>query len=228
MTLTTTDDEGMSRTPLSLPVTVPNVAPVAKGSVAVDGMTVKVDATGSSDPDGTIASYSWSFGQGLPTVQGATAQYTYAVPGTYRVRLTVIDDDGASTRLDQQVTVPGATAPTTPTTTTPTATPTTTPTTTPSTTKAGATLKGKAVTKRVRGKVLVKVIWKVVRAGGGEATGNVKVKVGKKTYIGRLRSGKVTFVLGKHAPRGKLKVKAAYGGDARTAGAAGVMTIRLR
>ena len=114
VTLTTTDDEGESTTS-TLPVTVPNLAPVAQGTVAVDGMTVRTDASGSSDPDGTIATYSWSFGQGLPTVQGATAQYTYATPGTYRVRLTVIDDDGVSTRLDQQVTVPGATTPRRPT-----------------------------------------------------------------------------------------------------------------
>lgn len=236
--LTAIDDEGKSST-FTLPVTVPNTAPVAVGTVAVDGMTVRTDANGSSDPDGTIASYSWNFGFGLPTVQGATAQYTYATPGTYRVRLTVTDDDGAFTRLDQQVTVPGATTPpptdppTTPP-TTPTTPPTTTPTTPgtvtppPTTSKATATLTGKAVTKRVRGKVAVKVVWKVARTGGGNATGKVTVKVGKKKFTGTLRNGKVTIKLGKYAARGNLKVKARYGGDATTAGATRVLKIKLR
>jgi PKD repeat protein len=235
VTLTATDNEGATST-FALPVTVPNTAPVAVGSVVVDGMTVKVDASGSSDPDGTVASHSWNFGQGLPTIAGATGQYTYAVPGTYRVRLTVTDDDGALTRLDQQVTVPGATTPppgptpTTPTPTTPT--PTTPGTgTTPlpgQTSKASATLKGKAITKRVRGKVAVRVVWRVVRTGGGVATGTVKVKVGKKTYTGKLRAGKVTIKLGKYAAKGKLKLKAQYGGDATTAGATKVLKVRLR
>ena len=84
------------------------------------------------------------------------------------------------------------------------------------------------MTKRVRGKVTVKVVYSVARAGGGDATGTVTVKVGKKTFTGKLRNGKVTVGLGKYAARGKLKVTAQYGGDARTAGASKVLTIKLR
>jgi PKD repeat protein len=235
VTLTATDNEGDSST-FALPVTVPNTAPVAVGSIVVDGMTVKVDSSGSSDPDGTVASHSWSFGPGLPFIAGPTGEYTYATPGTYRIRLTVTDDDGASTRLDQQVTVPGATTPPPPPppTTTP-GTPTTpgtgTGTTPPpaQTSKAAATLRAaKVVKKRVRGKVAVRVLWKVVRAGGGTATGTVKVKVGKKTYTGKLKAGRVMIKLGKYAPRGKLKMKARYGGDARTLRAATALKVRLR
>ena len=50
-------------------------------------------------------------------------------------------------------------------------------------------------------------MWRVVRTGGGVATGTVKVKVGKKTYTGKLRAGKVTIKLGKYAAKGKLKIE---------------------
>ncbi|GAA5109351.1 hypothetical protein GCM10023339_09310 [Alloalcanivorax gelatiniphagus] len=229
VTLTTIDDEGGSTT-TSLPVTVPNAAPVALGTVTADGLTVTVDAAASSDSDGTIASYSWNFGQGLPTAQGATTQYTYAAPGTYRVRLTVVDDDGASSRLDQQVTVTASPPPTAP---TPTPTPTTTPTPVtpapPSTTKARSTLRvAKVLRSRVGGKVKVTVVWKVVRAGGGTATGEVRVKVAGRTVTKKLRKGEVRLGLGTFAPSTRLKLNGQYGGDARTLADDAVVSLKLR
>jgi len=55
---------------------------------------VDVDANGSSDVDGTIASYNWIFGDG-GTATGVTASHTYTTSGTYTIILTVIDNDGA-------------------------------------------------------------------------------------------------------------------------------------
>ena len=52
------------------------------------------DATGSSDPDGTIASYSWTFGDGS-TATGASPSHLYAASGNYSVVLTVVDNNGA-------------------------------------------------------------------------------------------------------------------------------------
>ncbi|GIG38661.1 PKD domain-containing protein [Cellulomonas phragmiteti] len=85
-------------------VPVPNVAPVAAFTAQATGLGVAVDGSGSSDPDGTVASYAWDFGDG-GTAQGATASHTYGADGTYTVTLTVTDDDGATASTSQQVTV---------------------------------------------------------------------------------------------------------------------------
>jgi uncharacterized delta-60 repeat protein len=60
---------------------------------AVQGTPVGFDGSGSSDVDGTVASYSWDFGDGT-SAAGATPTHTYAKDGTYTVRLTVTDDKG--------------------------------------------------------------------------------------------------------------------------------------
>jgi PKD repeat protein len=48
----------------------------------------------SSDPEGHIASYDWSFGDGTTSSQ-ATPAKSYAAPGTYAVTLKVTDDKGS-------------------------------------------------------------------------------------------------------------------------------------
>lgn len=62
------------------------------------------DGTGSSDSDGTIASYDWDFGDGN-FGSGATANHTYAAYGTYPVGLTVTDNDSATDFVDDSITL---------------------------------------------------------------------------------------------------------------------------
>ncbi|MBI5867449.1 MAG: S8 family serine peptidase, partial [candidate division Zixibacteria bacterium] len=59
------------------------------------GTAVAFSSAGSSDPDGTIASYAWSFGDG-GTSTLANPTHTYAAAGTYNVSLTVTDNLGAT------------------------------------------------------------------------------------------------------------------------------------
>ena len=83
------------------------------------GVALALSAATSTDADGTIASYAWTFGDNT-TGTGVTPSKTYASAGTYTATLTVTDDRGAA--ATSQVTVTIATA----------ATPTPTPSPTPS------------------------------------------------------------------------------------------------
>lgn len=51
--------------------------------------------TASSDPDGTISSYAWAFGDGA-TGTGVAPSHTYTTTGEYSVKLSVVDDEGCS------------------------------------------------------------------------------------------------------------------------------------
>ncbi|WP_329041370.1 S8 family serine peptidase [Streptomyces sp. NBC_00178] len=73
------------------------------------GPACAFDGSGSFDPDGSISSYAWDFGDGT-TGEGAKPSHTYAKAGTYGVRLTVTDDSGETGTLTKQVTA-GTTEP---------------------------------------------------------------------------------------------------------------------
>lgn len=85
-------------------VAPPNQAPTAAFVSTTNGLTANVDGSGSSDSDGTITGYAWTFGDGA-TASGATASHAYAASGTYNVTLTVTDDDGATHSVTNPVTV---------------------------------------------------------------------------------------------------------------------------
>lgn len=75
----------------------PRQSPLAALSVSVGapGTATSFDASGSTDPDGTIAGYDWSFGDGtsaMTTAPGTT--HVYADPGDYTATVTVIDTLG--------------------------------------------------------------------------------------------------------------------------------------
>ncbi|HUT39717.1 MAG TPA: PKD domain-containing protein [Gammaproteobacteria bacterium] len=74
-------------------------ADVTSGRVA---LTVNFSSSGSSDPDGSIAAYSWDFGDSSPLASEANPTHVYTVPGTYIAMLTVTDDQGltASAQVD--------------------------------------------------------------------------------------------------------------------------------
>lgn len=104
--LTVTDNDGATGTVArTVTVTAPNQAPAASFTVSAADLRASFDASASSDPDGTIASYMWDFGDGTAAGTGVTVSHTYATAGTYTARLTVRDNDGATGTTTRQVTV---------------------------------------------------------------------------------------------------------------------------
>ena len=80
----------------------PDQPPVASFKVprARPGVPVGLDASTSSDPDGTISAFAWAFGDGLTeTSSSPLASHVYARPGTYSATLTLTDGEGCSTAL---------------------------------------------------------------------------------------------------------------------------------
>lgn len=83
--------------------TVPNQPPTAAFTSSTNQLTVSFNGSGSTDPDGTIASYSWNFGDETPAGSGVSPQHTYASGGTYNVTLTVTDNSGATSSVSHPV-----------------------------------------------------------------------------------------------------------------------------
>jgi hypothetical protein len=83
----------------------PPLADAGLDQQATAGETVRLDATGSRDPDGNVTGYDWSIempGGGTTTPDCGTCGTTSfrpETPGQYNVTITVTDDDGA-TRTD--------------------------------------------------------------------------------------------------------------------------------
>lgn len=111
VTLTVTDECGaLDQDTLSVSVTVPdpcagNLIPVAQAGADVTenaGQPIVFDGSASSDSDGEIVEYWWTFGnnQGTDWQSSPVVQYSYPTTGTFVVTLWVKDDCGAVSAAD--------------------------------------------------------------------------------------------------------------------------------
>jgi PKD repeat protein len=96
----------------------PNQPPVARATAMPGSGTVPLsvafDGSTSSDADGSIVSYAWTFGDG-GNATGATATHTYMTAGNYSAVLKVTDNQGAIGTTTVSITVnPGAAPPAAP------------------------------------------------------------------------------------------------------------------
>ena len=99
--LRVTDNDGATDTDIaSIVVAATNVAPTAEAGgpySGVAGNAITLDASGSTDSDGTIVLYQWDLdndGQ-YDDATGATANYSATAVGIFTVGLRVTDNDGA-------------------------------------------------------------------------------------------------------------------------------------
>jgi PKD repeat protein len=69
-------------------------------------LAVAFSGAGSSDPDGAITSYAWTFGDGS-SAAGISASHTYVSTGTYTAKLTVTDNLGATGSKNLTITATG-------------------------------------------------------------------------------------------------------------------------
>jgi len=108
ITLTVTDDAGNEDTVTYTIDVAPAesgpaaaLAPAAEFRISPDtptvGQTVQLDASSSSDPDGTITAYAWDVdGDGVADLAGRTVDFTFSSAGEFVIALTVTDDAGIS------------------------------------------------------------------------------------------------------------------------------------
>jgi PKD repeat protein len=82
-----------------------NVAPTADFGATCSG-TACTFTDLSSDPDGTVVSWSWTFGDGVSSTE-RNPSHAYSCTGSHTVALTVTDDDGATGFASRAVTVAG-------------------------------------------------------------------------------------------------------------------------
>ena len=81
VTLTVTDNLGATGTQ-SQTVTAVNTPPVASFTSSCAAVTCGFNASASADPDGTIATYAWTFGDGT-TGSGASPSHAYSTAGNF-------------------------------------------------------------------------------------------------------------------------------------------------
>ncbi len=106
------DDDGESDDTY-INVTVLNQAPSidlrANRTLVSKGDSIRFDASGSEDVDGTITNYTWIFGDST-TATSSVVDHSFSENGSYNITLVLVDDDGAISYSTIRVIV-GNTAP---------------------------------------------------------------------------------------------------------------------
>jgi PKD repeat protein len=111
ITLTVTDNGGLTASASHTvqvneptPINRPPTAVISGPGQGMVGETLSFDGSASSDSDGSITSYAWSFGDGS-TDTGAKVTHGYGVAGSYKITLTVTDNGGLTASASHTVQV---------------------------------------------------------------------------------------------------------------------------
>jgi len=112
VTLVVTDNEGLTGSATTTATVTAgggggNLPPTANANgpySGTAGSAVNFGSAGSTDPDGTIATFAWTCGDGA-TGTGPSPSHTYSAAGTYTVTLTVTDNLGATGSASTSATI---------------------------------------------------------------------------------------------------------------------------
>ncbi len=103
VTLTVEDDNATTDSAsYTVTLTMPNKSPTASFNADCSGLDCALDGKASTDPDGSINSYTWDFGDGQST-GGPTVNHNYSKSGSYTITLTVKDNKGAGATMRKTV-----------------------------------------------------------------------------------------------------------------------------
>ena len=104
--LIVTDSDGQRDATRGQTFTLADTRPFASFTFTCTGLTCAFDASASFDPDGTISSYAWNFGDGPNSIgNGRAASHQYLAGGAYTITLTVTDNTNQTSALSWMVTV---------------------------------------------------------------------------------------------------------------------------
>jgi hypothetical protein len=105
--------DGRASLPVSTVVSTdafPTAAFITRPAQASTNTDLAFDGSSSTDADGTITGWHWDLGSGVAAT-GKEFTTRYALPGTYAVTLTVVDNNGGTGSVTRNVVVTQATPP---------------------------------------------------------------------------------------------------------------------
>ncbi len=105
VTLTVTDNKN-AQTSVTKTIQVTDQVPIVSFTYTIGSNNLVSFYSSASDPDGSIASYSWNFGDGQIS-GGTNANHQYVLPRVYTVKLLVTDNYGGVGTSQQDITIQG-------------------------------------------------------------------------------------------------------------------------
>ncbi len=98
------DDGGNAIVGTNLADELPKASFTFSPTTPTTGVLVTFNASASSDPDGTIVTYKWQFGDGSKGT-GVQPTHKYANAGTFTIKLTVTDSNGLAKTTKHTITI---------------------------------------------------------------------------------------------------------------------------